>query len=189
MHEILHEYAKQRNHVETNATWDGSRNFEFTVHGISDSNFAKCPTSRKSVSGYAAFLNGAPFAQKSGMQAFVTTSVTEAECVAATACAQEMLFAMRWLESMDLGVKKPVKLLVDNKGVVDIFNSWSANRRTRLTAVRTAFLQEQKELGNIEVEWMPTGDNPADLFTKNMNVATFDKHTTVFCRTDERGNT
>ena len=36
--------------------WDGSKEFEFTILGFSDSDFAKEPTERKSVSGWAVFF-------------------------------------------------------------------------------------------------------------------------------------
>ena len=52
-------------------------------------------------------------------------SVTEAELFAAVQCVQDMLYVMRLLESMDLKVKKPMILHVDNKGAVDLANNWS----------------------------------------------------------------
>jgi hypothetical protein len=71
-------------------TWNGDPNYEFTGLGMLDSDYAKDPDSRKSVSGYAKFLNGAPSSMKSEMQSCVTLSVTEAELVSATQCAQDM---------------------------------------------------------------------------------------------------
>ena len=59
------------------------------------------------------------------MQQSVTLSVTEAELVAATSCAQEMLFIMRVLESIGLKVKKPMILENNNKGTKDLANNWS----------------------------------------------------------------
>ena len=85
--------------------------------------YGKDPDTRKSVSGYTGYLEGAPFIQKSRMQAYVTLSVTEAECVAAVQCVQEMLFAMRVLQSMKLQVQLPMILWMDNSGAIDLFNS------------------------------------------------------------------
>ena len=70
--------------LKPTGTWNGDPNYEFTVSGMSDSDYAKDPESRKSVSGYATFLNGAPTSMKSKMQSHVTLSVTEAELVSAT---------------------------------------------------------------------------------------------------------
>jgi hypothetical protein len=72
----------------------------------------------------------------------VTLSVTEAELVAATQCAQDMLFAMRAVESMGLKVKKPMILEIDNKGAVDLMHNWSVGGRTRHVEVRQYFLRD-----------------------------------------------
>ena len=64
--------------------WDGKdKNFKFRISGQSDSDYAKCPVTRRSVSGYSAFLEGAAVTVKSAMQKIVSLSVTEAEIVAA----------------------------------------------------------------------------------------------------------
>ena len=112
-------------------------------------------------------------------------SVTEAEAVAATACAQDMLFGMRILESMGLKVKKPMVLEVDNKGAVDIFNNWSVGGRTRHISVRFNFMRELKEEGVIVVNWIGTDENSSDLFTKNLDGPTFEKHTKTYCGADK----
>ena len=167
--------------IQPNARWDGTKNFEFEITGYSDSTFASCPDSRKSVSGWSAHLNGVAYVRKSKMQRFVTLSVTEAECVAATSCVQDMLYGMRMLESMELKVKRPMKLYMDNKGGVDIFNNWSIAGNTRAVSVRFAYIRELKEEGLLEIEWISGEDNPADLFTKNLDGTTFTRHTNTYC--------
>jgi hypothetical protein len=165
--------------------WDGNPNFEFTVAGRSDSDYAKDPDKRRSVSGYSTFLCGAPVTMKSKMQGCVTLSVTEAELVSATHCAQDMLFIMRVLESIGLQVKKPMILQVDNKGAMDLSNNWSVGGRTRHVDTRQYFLRELKEEGVVIVEWIPSADNSTDLFTKNLSGPTFNKHVAVYCGADE----
>ena len=78
---------------------------------------------RRSVSGFSKFLNGAVILTTSQMQNCVALSVTKEELVATTECAQDMLFAMRVLESMGLKVKKLMILEIDNKGAKDILNN------------------------------------------------------------------
>jgi hypothetical protein len=165
--------------------WDGDPNFEFTISGQADSDYAKNPDTKRSVSGFATFLNKAPVTQKSRMQRCVTLSVTEAELVAATECAQDMLFTMRVLESMGLKVKKPMIMEVDNKGAVDLTHNWSVGGRTRHVDVRYYFLRELKEQGLLIVNWISTEDNSADLYTKNLQGPTFEKHAKTYVGTDE----
>jgi hypothetical protein len=70
-------------------------------------------------------VNGAAVSMKSKMQQHVTLLVTEAELAAGVACAQDMIFTMRLIESIGLKVKLPMSLQMDNKGAVDLANNWS----------------------------------------------------------------
>jgi hypothetical protein len=101
------------------------------ITGRSDSDYAKDTDTRKSVSGTLTFLNGSPIHTRSNTQQSVTLSVMEAEHVAATQWAQDMLFAMRVIESMGLKVKTPIILKIDNKGDVELTHNWSVGGRTR----------------------------------------------------------
>ena len=112
-------------------------------------------------------------------------SVTEAELGAATQCAQDMLFAMRIIESLELRVKKPMKLYVDNKGAHDITHNWSIGSRTRHVDVRMHFFRELKEENIIEVNWIPGDENPSDLLTKNLQGPLFEKHVVTYVGYDE----
>jgi hypothetical protein len=110
----------------------------------------------------------------------MTLSVTESELVAAIDCVQDLLFERRVLESIGLQVELPMILRVDNKGVVDLVNNWSVTGRTRHITARINFLRELKEQGIIKVEWIATGENSADLFTKNLQGPLFERHANVY---------
>jgi len=95
---------------------------------------------------------------KSSMQNCVMLSVTEAELVSATNCAQHILYNMQILESLGLKVKKPMILWMDNKGAIDLANNWSVGGCTRHVDVRYYFLRELKEEGILEVKWIATDE-------------------------------
>ncbi len=172
--------------LKPNRRWDGKdKNFEFIVSGQSDSDYAKCPSTRRSVSGYACYLEGAPVSVKSAMQKTVALLVTEAETNAAVSCAQDMLYVKRVLESLDLKVKLPMLLEVDNSGAVDLANNWSAGGRTRHMATKMFFLRDLKENGIITTKWRKGTENPVDLFTKNLAGPEFDKCCKTFCGMDK----
>ena len=171
--------------LKPEGVWDGTKNFEFEILGRSDSDHAKCPDTRKSVSGYTVFLCGAPYKFRSVMQNIVALSVTEAEEIAATECVQDMLFGMHLLESMGLKVKKPMVLELDNKGSKDIIDSWSTSGRTRHIAVRHNFLRELKEEGTLIVRWIPEAQNSSDMFTKNLGGTKFEKFSKTYVGEDK----
>jgi hypothetical protein len=78
--------------------------FVFQMEGYSDSDYVKDPLQRRSVSRFCSFLEGYVLNTKSRMQPIVSLSVTEAELVAATECAQDLIyekniqFGVDWFE-------------------------------------------------------------------------------------------
>ena len=165
--------------------WTGRADEELIIKGMSDTTYASDVDTRKSVMGRTTFLNDAPIIMRSKMKQYVDLSVTESELGGATETAQDMLFAMRIIESMGLKVKKPMILYVDNKGAKDLVNNWSVGRRTRHIECRQYFLRELKEQGLINVVWIAGVDMSSDIFTKNLPQDSYDKHAATYCGKDK----
>ena len=85
------------------------------------------------------------------MQKIVALSVTGAETIAAVLCVQKMMLTYKIVISMELKVKLPMVLEVDNKGSVDLVNSWSHDGRTKHMHVKNIWLRKLKEKGLISV--------------------------------------
>jgi hypothetical protein len=96
--------------------WDGNPSFEFTITGMADASYKPSHDTAQSVVGHPVFLQGAPIAEKSKVQHSTTLSVTEAELNSGVECVQDMMFAMRVLESIGLQVKKPMEITIYNRG-------------------------------------------------------------------------
>jgi hypothetical protein len=104
---------------------------------------------------------------------------------AAVLYAQDMLFAMRILNSVGLKVKLPMKLEIDNRGTVDFTHNYSVGGRTGHVEVKKYFLRELKEAGLIICEWCKGDDMSSDIFTKNCSGVLFDKHIQKFVSYDK----
>ena len=78
---------------------------------------------------------------QSTTQKGVTLSVTKAESAAAVTCAQDMMYAKHIIKSFELDVELPMVLEIDNRGAVDLINSWSSWARTKHTGVRLIYLR------------------------------------------------
>ena len=119
-------------------------------------------------------------AAKSQMQQCVTLSVTEAEYVAATSCVQDMLYVRKLLNSIGHTVKKPMVLEMDNKGAIDLMNNWTSGGQRCHVDVRHHFMRELKEEGILKLKWISMFDMSSDIFTKNTDGQTFERHSKVY---------
>jgi hypothetical protein len=167
--------------------WDGNPMYEFNINGFADASYKPYYDTTLSVGGHAVFLQHAPISEKSKIQQTTALSVTEAELNSGIECVQDMLYAMRIMESIGLRVNKPMSLTIDNKGAVDYANNWTTGGRMRHSTIKLNFLRELKEDGTIEINWCKSEEMPADLFTKNLGGPEFHKHATVFCGDDDYG--
>ena len=123
------------------------------------------------------YLEQAPVMFKSATQKHVALSVTEAELYAGVSTAQDMLYVKNVLESMELKVKLPMVLEMDNQAAVHLGNNWSVGGRTRHIDVR--------EAGTLIVKWIPGPLNEADLFTKNLPEPMFEEFSRALIGEDE----
>jgi hypothetical protein len=71
---------------------------------------------RRSITGFAVFLEGAPISAISLMHKIDALSLTEAETIAGVICTQEMLMVYKIITSMGLKVKLPMILEIDTYG-------------------------------------------------------------------------
>ena len=131
------------------------------------------------------FLKNSPVCHRSATQRQVTLSVTEAEGAAGVTEAQDMLSVYNILKSLGLKVQLPMVLEMDNKGAVNLANSWSVGGRTGHVDVRMYFLRELKDDGLLVIRHISGDDNDTDIFTKNTTAAVFNKHVVKFVGNDE----
>ena len=87
-----------------------------------------------------------------------------------------MLYGKNLLELMGLKVETPMILEVDNRGAVDIINSFSVGGRTRHINVKQCFLRELKESKQLIVKWISGTQNNADMFIKNLDGPLFKEY-------------
>ncbi len=92
--------------------------------------YMKDTQTRCSVSGYVVCLVDAPTMHSSATQKMVALSSCKAELNAAVICVQDMMYQRSTLELIGLKVKLPMILEMDNKGAVDLVNSFSVGGHT-----------------------------------------------------------
>ena len=142
--------------------------------GFVDSDWAGCPDSRRSTSGYALMLNGAAISWKSKRQAVVALSTAEAEFIAASTMVQEVIYARRLLEQLGFPQPEPTPVYEDNTTCI----KWSegsvgGSDRAKHIDLREHFVHDAVDKKILKLEPINSPDNAADLLTKPLLKALF----------------
>ena len=133
----------------------------------SDSSWNTDPETSRSRSGYIVFFNQCPIAWKSHMQKLVTLSSCEAEYVALVDAAKEALWLKNLLADLEFQ-QSAVTIYVDNQSAIKLAKHSMVRPRTKHIHMRFHWLREQVQAGLINLVYVPTDKNVADMFTKNL---------------------
>jgi hypothetical protein len=110
-------------------------------------------------------LAGSAIAWASRRQPVVTKSTTAAEYIAASMATDELICVGKLLK--DFGIETtPILLRVDNAATTAILNNPIENLKSMYLETHFHFVRERVANGAIVVEWIPTDDQLADMFTK-----------------------
>ncbi|MCO5578197.1 hypothetical protein L7F22_032035 [Adiantum nelumboides] len=109
-------------------------------------------------------------------QPTVALSSTEAEYKAACFASCEALWLSRLLGDMGAIQEQPTMLLCDNQSCMAIARNPVFHARTKHIEVQYHFVRELILDGKVEMEYCPTMDNCADIFTKALESKTLERH-------------
>ena len=141
------------------------------LHGFSDSDWAGDTSDRRSTTGYCFMLNtsGPPVSWKSQKQSTVALSSCEAEYMALCDAVKEAKFLdMTMRDFVPEQSFHPVPVHVDNTGTISLGKNTMVTKRSKHIDIRYHFTRECYQNGQIDLVYVPTASNLADLFTKPM---------------------
>nr|AAR89047.1 putative integrase [Oryza sativa Japonica Group] len=138
------------------------------LSGYSDANFGGCRIDRKSTSGTCHFLGTSLIAWSSRKQSSVAQSTAESEYVAAASCCSQILWLLSTLKNYGLTFEK-VPLFCDNTSAINIAKNLVQHSRTKHVDIRFHFLRDHVEKGDVELQFLDTKLQIADIFTKPLD--------------------
>ena len=141
------------------------------LSGFSDSDWAGSVSDRCSTTGYYFSLNpdGPPVSWKSKKQCTIALSSCEAEYMALAASAQEAIFLSMLMNDfmpIDLSINKPVVIKADNQGSIAFVKNNIVHNRSKHIDIKYHFIRNNYVNGLIDVVYIPTELNVADVMTK-----------------------
>jgi transposase InsO family protein len=150
-------------------------NSSVVLEGYVDADFAGDLDSRFSTSGYVFYVCGGAVSWASKKQNSVATSTVEAEFMASSLAIKEA----NWLRSFLEEIGEPpwsVKIYVDNQGCINHLRNPVNSKFTKHIAVAFHFAREAIKLCQVDVQYVESAKNRADVMTKPLVGPVFRKH-------------
>jgi hypothetical protein len=121
---------------------------------------------RKSISGFIILLGDSPIAWSSKQQAVVALSSCEAEYIAVTHCARDVLWFRNLFSELGYPQESATTIFCDNQGTVACTHDPHAHSKMKHIAIREHFIRDCIARSIISVVHVNGKDNDADVFTK-----------------------
>ena len=144
----------------------------FNLIGYSDADYAGERKDRKSTSGGCQFLGRSLVCWSSKKQNCVALSTTEAEYISAASCCAQLLWMRQTMKDYGLNFDH-VPLLCDNESAIKIAHNPVLHSKTKHIEIRHHFIREHVEKGDIDLSYVRTKDQLADIFTKALDETRF----------------
>ncbi|GJV63381.1 retrovirus-related pol polyprotein from transposon TNT 1-94 [Tanacetum coccineum] len=130
-----------------------------------DADHAGCQDTRRSTSGSAQFLRDKLVSWSSKKQKSTAISTTEAEYIAMSGCCAQILWMRSQLTDYGFAFNK-IPLYCDNRSAIALCCNNVQHSRSKHIDIRHHFIREQVEKGVVELYFVTTDYQLADIFTK-----------------------
>ena len=144
----------------------------FTAY--SDSDYGGSVDTGKSTGGYAITVGHGAVSWSSKLQPLVTLSTTQAEYVAAVEAGKEILWFRNILFEFGYDVSAPSTLYLDNQSAIRVSKNPEHHGRMKHMDIRYFWLRDEVDLGRIKVDYIPSREMVADIFTKALPKESFE---------------
>jgi len=132
----------------------------------SNSDFGGCRTTGRSTSGVVTMYAEGIITWLSQRQAKFATSTTEAEIIAATEAAEEVIWLQRLYKSLNITLIDVPVLQNDNSAAVKLAQNPEFHRRTKHIDLKNLFIREKVTDGTNYIAQISTNHQIADIMTK-----------------------
>ena len=141
-----------------------------------DSDWAGCPTTRRSTTGFVITLLGTTISYGSRTQATIALSSAEAELYAINTGATEALHLCNLLMELTNTKKVNIKIHTDSSAGKSMATRIGSSRKAKHIELKHLFIQQLILHNIVRLIKIHTNDNPADILTKYVSTETLNRH-------------
>lgn len=141
------------------------------VTAYCDADWAACPITRRSVTGYVIKLGESMVSWKAKKQTTISRSAAEAEYRSLASTVAELVWLVGMLKELKAEVRLPVHIHSDSKSAIQLAANPVYHERTKHIEIDCHFIREKLQQGLISVSYVPTQIQPADVLTKGLTKA------------------
>jgi hypothetical protein len=143
----------------------GNTSEKLEIQAFSDADWATDKASRKSISGNLVQIAENLIHWTSKKQSLTAQSTMEAELIAANESTKDILWFQDWLQ--EIYKYKPISTIsCDNTSTIISSTSDKDHQRTRHIDIRYHLIKDHIKNGNIQIKYVKTEDQLADMLTK-----------------------
>jgi len=160
-----------------------------SLTAYSDADWAGCPDSRRSTSGYCVFLGDNLVSWSSKRQTTVSRSSAEAEYRAVAHAVAETCWLRQLLQELHAPLSSATIVYCDNVSAVYMTANPVHHRRTKHIEIDIHFVRDLVALGQVRVLRVPSSHQFADIMTKGLPVQLFTDFRSSLCVRDPPAQT
>jgi hypothetical protein len=141
------------------------------LEGFTDSDWAGCHSTRKSIGGSVFQINNSTISWKSKSQTVVALSTLEAEFIACSDGTREAVWLSRLEANMlNLPATNKVPMACDNQGAIKFIKLGIPTAKTKHIDVKHLHTHDKDKKGNVDFYYIESRNNVADIMTKPLPV-------------------
>jgi hypothetical protein len=150
------------------------RNKNFQLTSYSDADWENCVDERKSTNGGEFFKGDSLVAWLSKNKGSISLSTTKVEYIDVSTFSTQVLWMIQTLADLEVKYATPIPIHCDNTSSISVSKNHVFHSKTKYIPIKYHFLREKVTNQVVQVHYIPTTEQIAEIFTKPLAKTPFE---------------